>query len=115
MNTPHTSESQFDLARERLKCEITEQICELLAEAGMSRAELARQLGRTPPYISKVLSGSQNFTVATISDLYRVLGYTPTITAVPIHESVQSMWDCCNGPQAPHRNSQGNQQYALAA
>lgn len=51
---------------EMLFLEITERIVALMEAAKMSKADLARRLGCTPAYITKLLSGSTNFTVNTL-------------------------------------------------
>lgn len=51
---------------EMLFLEITERIVSLMEMGKVSKAELARRLGCTPAYITKLLSGSTNFTVNTL-------------------------------------------------
>lgn len=51
---------------EMLFLEITERIVALMEVAKVSKAELARRLGCTPAYITKLLSGTTNFTVNTL-------------------------------------------------
>lgn len=51
---------------EMLFLEITERIVALMEAAGVTKAELARRLCCTPAYITKLLSGSTNFTVNTL-------------------------------------------------
>ncbi len=60
--------------RERLATEITELVCELMSELHISRAELARRLGKSPPYVTKLLRSGSNLTVNTISDVFFALG-----------------------------------------
>jgi transcriptional regulator with XRE-family HTH domain len=60
--------------RERLATEITELVCELMDEHRISRAELARRLGKSPPYVTKMLRNGSNLTVKTISDVFFALG-----------------------------------------
>ncbi len=61
--------------QERVILELTELICEIMEGKGVSRAELAKMLGKTKGYISQMLDGTTNFTVRTISDVFTVLGY----------------------------------------
>ena len=61
--------------QERSIFETTEMICELMDEQCVNRAELARRLGTTKSYITKLLDGSVNMTLRTISDVFVVLGY----------------------------------------
>lgn len=53
--------------------EIGEKVTQRMAELGLSRAELARRLGTSPAYVTKILRGSTNFTLATIVKLGRAL------------------------------------------
>lgn len=45
-----------------------------MAERRVSRAELARRLGTSRAYVSKVLSGSENLTIDTMARLSRAVG-----------------------------------------
>lgn len=45
-----------------------------MQEQGITRAELARRLGTSQAYITRVLSGNANFTLKTISKLAMALG-----------------------------------------
>jgi transcriptional regulator with XRE-family HTH domain len=53
--------------REGAITEFTEDVCRLMAENGISRAELARTLGTSRAYISKLLGGNANFSLATMA------------------------------------------------
>ena len=47
----------------------------ILGQVGISRAELAKRLGATPAYVSKVLNGSDaNYTIETMAKWARALG-----------------------------------------
>src|SRR5690606_27674201 len=70
-----TIEGRFVWEQERSILEIMELVCEIMEAEGVSRAELARRLGRTKGYISQLLDGSANMQVRTISDLFTALGY----------------------------------------
>ena len=54
--------------------EITETICELMDQQGISRVELAARIGTSARYVTKLLSGSTNMTLKTISDVFFALG-----------------------------------------
>lgn len=68
----------------RLEVEITELICELMEKQGVNRAELARRLGTSPPYVTKVLRGETNMTLKTISDFFFALGRSVRIVDRPL-------------------------------
>jgi plasmid maintenance system antidote protein VapI len=60
--------------------EFTEDVCGLMEEQGVSRAELARRLGTSRAYITKLLDGNANFTLETMTKVAMALG-----TAVHVH------------------------------
>ncbi|MDQ7824985.1 MAG: helix-turn-helix transcriptional regulator [Candidatus Eremiobacteraeota bacterium] len=55
-----------DYRIEVLKIKVTEQICSLMKDKSISRAELARRLGSSRAYITKLLNGSANLTLETL-------------------------------------------------
>ena len=61
------------LAQEILILDATETVCEWLAAEGLSRADLAKRLGRSPAYVSQLLNGSRNMTLRTLADMAHVL------------------------------------------
>ena len=67
-------ERMKNFQRERLELEITELICDLMAQEGVSRSELAKRLGKSRPYITKLLQNGNNMTLNTISDIFFALG-----------------------------------------
>jgi transcriptional regulator with XRE-family HTH domain len=64
--------------------EFTEDICRLMDEQGVSRAELARRLGTSRAYITKFLGGDANFTLQTMTKIAMALG-----AAVHVHVASQ--------------------------
>ncbi|MES1241403.1 MAG: helix-turn-helix transcriptional regulator [Acidobacteriota bacterium] len=65
--------------------EFTEDICRLMDEQGVSRAELARRLGTSRAYITKLLGGDANFTLQTMTRVAMALG-----GAVHVHVAPQT-------------------------
>jgi len=55
--------------------EFTEELSRAMASEKISRAELARRIGASPAYITKVLRGNANFTLASMVKLSRALGH----------------------------------------
>jgi transcriptional regulator with XRE-family HTH domain len=53
--------------------EFTESLCFEMKKQGVTRAELARRLGSSPAYVTKILRGEANFTLATQVRLGRAL------------------------------------------
>lgn len=54
--------------------EFTERIAVLMEEKKITRSELATRLGCSPAYVTKILRGKDNFTIATMTKLARALG-----------------------------------------
>jgi transcriptional regulator with XRE-family HTH domain len=53
--------------------DFTEDLCRLMKEQGVSRAELARRIGTSRAYITRLLGGSANFTLGTMVKLAMAL------------------------------------------
>lgn len=49
--------------------EFTEDLCRLMKEQNVSRAELAKRIGTSRAYVTKLLGGNANFTLATMVKL----------------------------------------------
>lgn len=73
--------ANFDrlVIQEQLILEVTEKLIEALGDAGVSRAELARRLGRTPGFVSQVLAGGRNLTLRTVADVAAALSMRPSL------------------------------------
>jgi transcriptional regulator with XRE-family HTH domain len=54
--------------------DFTEALARRMEEEGISRAELARRLGSSPAYVTKVLRGNVSFTLVTLVKLARAVG-----------------------------------------
>lgn len=65
-------------AQEALITEITEAIWKVMNEAGVSKAELAKNMGATKGYVSQILNGSRNMTLRTLADICFALNYKPS-------------------------------------
>ena len=53
--------------------EITEEIVEKMELHGVSKSELAKRLGKTPSFVTKILGGRNNFTLETMVKIGRRL------------------------------------------
>lgn len=69
--------------QERLLVEATELLCETMEKKGISRAQLARRLGKSKAYITQILRGNQNMTLRTLADISDVLDVRISLKAVP--------------------------------
>jgi transcriptional regulator with XRE-family HTH domain len=54
--------------------DFTEALARRMEEQGVSRAELARRIGTSQAYVTRVLRGNVNFTLATLVKLARAVG-----------------------------------------
>ncbi|WP_233080713.1 helix-turn-helix domain-containing protein [Rheinheimera soli] len=80
-------------AREELVFNVTEDLLVFLEEINVSKAELARRLGKSKSYITQILSGSRNMTLGSFSDICFALGFKPEIK-IPVRtvEPVETIW-----------------------
>ncbi len=79
-----SSERTRSFQAARLETEVTELLCELMEKEGVTRAELARRVGTSPPYVTKVLRGRTNLTLKSVSDLFFALGRSVRIIDRPL-------------------------------
>ena len=77
----------FDLLvrQEELILDVTERLTRVLDDAGVTRTELARRLGRTPGYVSQILGGGRNLTLRTVADVATALSMRPVFSLTPEH------------------------------
>jgi len=64
--------------------DFTEDLCRLMEERDISRAELARRMGTSRAYVTKLMRGNVNFTLTTMVKLAMAVG-----GAVHVHISDQ--------------------------
>jgi len=70
--------------REDLIFEITEEICKVMEEKGISKAELSRLAGVSKSNITQLLSGDHNMRLTTVADLLYVLDSKMVVSTVPL-------------------------------
>jgi antitoxin component HigA of HigAB toxin-antitoxin module len=68
-----TAEGMRLYQQERAILETTELLCQLMEQQGVTRAELAKRLGKSKGYITQLLDGRTNMTLRTISDVLTAL------------------------------------------
>ncbi|MBP9146615.1 MAG: helix-turn-helix transcriptional regulator [Thermoanaerobaculia bacterium] len=59
---------------ERAILRVTEEIFVAMEKRGMQRSELARRLGTSPAYVTKILRGKANFTLESLARIALALG-----------------------------------------
>jgi transcriptional regulator with XRE-family HTH domain len=68
-----------DYLTEKLKLSLMEQISSIMRAKSISRSELARRLGSSRAYVTRLLDGSANMTIETLTRLSLALGCRLTI------------------------------------
>lgn len=63
------------LREEELILDVTDTLCEAMDRDGVSRADLARELGKTRGFVSQILDGERNLTLRTVAGVADALGY----------------------------------------
>ncbi|MCC6483815.1 MAG: helix-turn-helix transcriptional regulator [Armatimonadetes bacterium] len=85
---------------EKVILDFTERICEIMEDSGTSRAELAERLGRSRPWVTKLLRGDQNMTIATMVGVMLALGYELRLEALP-RDRVAAQWQLIEESHPP--------------
>ena len=67
-------ETSVSYHTESVKLEITEQIYLTMQEQDIGKAELARRLGKSRAYVTKILQGTANFTIESLVKIGLALG-----------------------------------------
>jgi len=69
----------IEAAKGDLIIAVTEAICSILDNENIERQDLAERIGKTKGYVSQLLNGSRNMTLATLAELSFALGHKPVI------------------------------------
>ena len=75
---------------EKLKLEASDAIIDTMDESHVSRSELARRLGTSPSFITKVLSGYHNLSLDTIAKIGCALGIQWQLVSAPVDVSMKT-------------------------
>jgi transcriptional regulator with XRE-family HTH domain len=67
--------------------EFTEELCRVMEEQGVTHTELARRIGSSQAYVSRVLNGGANFTLASMTKLCMALGMELRMHLAPADSS----------------------------
>lgn len=79
----NTDEDRRLMDQEGLIFDVSQLIWELLEDNKMSRAELARRLGTSKSYITKLLRGYSNLTLRSLADIFGAFDKEVIIKAAP--------------------------------
>ncbi len=66
-------ENSIEFEIEEVKYDISDLIFQIMEDKGISRAQLAESMHRSRPFITKLLSGTNNFEVSTLVHIARAL------------------------------------------
>lgn len=100
-----TEDGRRAVERARLVMQATEAIASLLEEQGVSRAELARRIGKSPAFVTKLLRGDNNFTLRTLSDVFFALNRSAHLSLGNVGDDISL---CTTKPSAPLRLESAN-------
>ncbi len=71
----NTTDDEIRLfTQEKTIVEVTEMICALMQQMGVTKSELASRLGKTKGFVSQLLDGESNMTLRTVSDVLFAMG-----------------------------------------
>ena len=84
------NEFKFLVQQERLILHVTEVLTELLDNEGVTKAELANRLGKTPGFVSQLFGGGRNLTLRTIADIATALAKNTTVQFMTDAEVIES-------------------------
>ena len=74
--------------QEEFILDVTETLTQSLLDSGVTKAELAKRLKRSPGFVSQVFGGGRNLTLRTISDIAAALSLRPTLKLSSAPQSV---------------------------
>lgn len=73
--------------QEEIILNVTNCLTEALEHAGVTKAELAKRIERSPGFVSHIFGGGRNLTLRTISDIAAALSLQPTLQLKPDRKS----------------------------
>lgn len=90
-DTFKAAEEQDEFWTELAILEFTSQLNRMMQEKNISKVELARLLGTSPAYVTKVFRGDANFTMRSMVKLSRVLGgrFAPNVTTISVSAPIE--------------------------
>lgn len=93
------------IEQERLIMQATEAIATLLQEQDVSRAQLARRIGKSSAFVTKLLRGDNNFTLRTLSDVFFALHRSAHLSLGSVGDDIAL---CATKPSSPLRLETAN-------
>ncbi len=86
--TEFIRDHKSEFHQEKLILEVTELLVSIMQDNAITKAELARRIGKSKAFVTQCLSGEQNLTLRTLSDLFVALEYCLQVGAVPSADKV---------------------------
>jgi len=115
MTTKRSFKSLIDQAKKRDSYwvgkaihDFTEEVVTLMELRGITKAELARHMGTSPAYVTKVLRGDTNFTIESMVRMVRALDGEFSLHVTRKEDNVR--WYAALNPQG-HNAPQGDDEY----
>lgn len=82
------------LAQEKLFMDVTEEIIYEMDKRGINKTDLAKSLGKSKSFITRILNGDHNMTLRTFSDVCFSIGVTPRVVVDGIHhDEIIRKWE----------------------
>ena len=85
------AEESIEYWTESAILDFTEELARVMEKQRVSRAELSRRIGHSQAYVTKVLRGNVNFTLATMTKLAKALDAVVRVHLAPTGVSV--VWE----------------------
>jgi transcriptional regulator with XRE-family HTH domain len=86
-----TDEFEVEIVRDL----ISEQIHKAMVVHTITKADLARRLNKSRPYVTKLLQGNGNFTVETLVGISTALGYKFRPSMIPVAQDWKTVVQYC--------------------
>jgi transcriptional regulator with XRE-family HTH domain len=76
--------------QEKLLVDAAELLSQAMETENVSRAELARRLGKSRSFVTQVLRGNHNMTLRTLADIFFSLDYQVSLQSLPVMDGTDS-------------------------
>jgi len=84
----HKIREGLSYKQEKVKLDFTVQLQELMEKKGINKAQLARSVGKSGPYITKIMKGECNFTIESMVELADAIDGKLELHVVPREEEI---------------------------
>ena len=98
-------EKTLSYKKEKAKIDFTIELQAVIEKKGVTRADLARQLGKSNAYVTQMLRGERNFTIDTMVELAEALDSNLAIHFSPKGEKTVDWYRVIQGAPGQRRTS----------